>query len=194
MTKLAVGDKAPAFTLKDQDGEPVKLSGFKGKRVVVYFYPKADTPGCTQQSCSLRDAFPKLKKLKAAVVGISPDPVDKQKKFDEKYGLGFPLLADTDHKVAEAFGVWGEKSLYGRKFMGIVRSAFVIDEKGKLAGVFYKVSPKDTVPKTQKVLEAMYVTSSGFASWHARGGGAQGETGQSSCLSGTPADRPYATA
>ena len=154
MAKLAVGDKAPAFTLKDQNGKAVKLSAYKGKRVVVYFYPKADTPGCTQQSCSLRDAFPQLKKLKAAVVGISPDAVEKQKKFDDKYELGFPLLADTDHAVAEAFGVWGEKSLYGRKFMGIIRSAFVVDEKGKLSGVFYKVSPKDTVPKAEAVLRA----------------------------------------
>ena len=155
MATLAVGDKAPAFTLKDQNGKSVRLSDAKGKRVVVYFYPKADTPGCTQQSCSLRDAFPQLKKLKAVVYGISPDPVEKQKKFDDKYSLGFPLLADTEHAVAEKFGVWGEKSLYGRKFMGIIRSAFVIDEKGKLAGVFYKVSPKDTVPKTQKVLEEL---------------------------------------
>ncbi len=155
MTKLAVGDKAPAFTLEDQNGKKVKLADAKGKRVVVYFYPKADTPGCTTQSCNLRDAFPQLKKLKAAVYGISPDPPEKQKKFDDKYGLGFPLLADTDHKVAEAFGVWGEKSLYGRKFMGIVRSAFVIDEKGKLAGVFYKVSPKTTIPVVLGALESL---------------------------------------
>ena len=155
MTTLAVGDKAPTFTLKDQNGKPVKLSDAKGKRVVVYFYPKADTPGCTQQSCSLRDAFPQLKKLKAVVYGVSPDPVEKQKKFDDKYGLGFPLLADTEHKVAEAYGVWAEKSMYGRKYMGIVRSAFVIDEKGKLAGVFYKISPKDTVPAATETLQAM---------------------------------------
>jgi peroxiredoxin Q/BCP len=154
MAKLAVGDKAPAFALKDQHGKVVRLSSFKGKRVVVYFYPKADTPGCTQQSCNLRDAFPQLKKLKAAVVGISPDPVDKQLKFDEKYELGFPLLSDTDHKVATAWGVWGEKTLYGRKFMGIIRSAFVVDEKGKLAGVFYKVSPKLTVSLVEGVLRA----------------------------------------
>jgi len=130
---LAVGDRAPAFALKDQDGTTVRLSSFKGKRVVVYFYPKADTPGCTQQSCNLRDAFPQLKKLKAAVVGISPDPSEKQKKFDDKYGLGFPLLADTDHKVAEAWGVWGQKSLYGRKFMGIVRTTYLIGPDGKVA-------------------------------------------------------------
>jgi peroxiredoxin Q/BCP len=152
--QLAVGDKAPAFALKDQDGKTVRLSSFKGKPVVVYFYPKADTPGCTQQSCNVRDAFPQLKKLKAVALGISPDPVAKQKKFDDKYDLGFPLLSDEDHKVAEAFGVWQQKSLYGRKFMGIVRSAFVIDSKGKLAGVFYKVSPKDTVPKALEVLKA----------------------------------------
>jgi thioredoxin-dependent peroxiredoxin len=153
MAKLSVGDKAPAFALKDQHGKTVRLSGFKGRPVVVYFYPKADTPGCTQQSCNLRDAFPQLKKLKAAVVGISPDPVEKQKKFDDKYSLGFPLLADIDHETADAWDVWGEKSLYGRKFMGIVRSAFVVDEKGKLAGVFYKVSPKDTVPKVEGALK-----------------------------------------
>ena len=153
--QLAVGDKAPAFALKDQDGKTVRLSNFKGKPVVVYFYPKADTPGCTQQSCNVRDAFPQLKKLKAVALGISPDPVAKQKKFDDKYDLGFPLLSDEDHKVAEAFGVWQQKSLYGRKFMGIVRSAFVIDGKGKLAGAFYKVSPKDTVPKAVAVLEEL---------------------------------------
>ena len=152
MATLEVGDKAPAFALKDQNGKTVRLSGFKGQPVVVYFYPKADTPGCTQQSCNLRDAFPNLRKLKAAVVGISPDPVEKQKKFDDKYGLGFPLLSDTDHAVADAWGVWGQKSLYGKKFMGIIRSAFVVDEKGKLAGVFYKVSPKDTVPKAEQAL------------------------------------------
>ena len=118
----------------------------------MYFYPKADTPGCTQQSCNSR-RVPQLKKLKAVVFGISPDPVEKQKKFDDKYSLGFPLLADTEHAVAEAFGVWGEKSLYGRKYMGIVRSAFVIDEKGKLAGVFYKVSPKATVASVTRALK-----------------------------------------
>ena len=144
MATLAVGDKAPAFTLKDQNGKSVKLSDAKGKRVVVYFYPKADTPGCTQQSCNLRDAFPQLKKLKAVVYGISPDPVEKQKKFDEKYSLGFPLLADTQHEVADAYGVWGEKSMYGKKYMGITRSAFMISENGKLEKVWYKISPDDT--------------------------------------------------
>lgn len=153
MAELAVGKKAPAFTLTDQDGNKVKLSDYAGRKVVVYFYPKADTSGCTQQSCNLRDAMPALKKLDAAVVGISPDPPAKQKKFDDKYGLGFPLLADEDHAVAEKYGVWAEKSMYGRKYFGIVRSAFVIDEAGKLSGVFYKVSPKDTVPKAMTALE-----------------------------------------
>jgi thioredoxin-dependent peroxiredoxin len=152
--KLKPGDRAPAFTLLDQKGKKVKLSDYKGKPVVVYFYPKADTPGCTTQSCALRDAEPDLKKLKAKVVGISPDPPEKQAKFDDKYGLGFPLLADEAHDVAKKWGVWGQKSLYGRKFMGIIRSAFVIDDKGKIAAAFYKVSPKDTVPKVTAALES----------------------------------------
>src|SRR6266545_8116174 len=118
MAKLKEGARAPAFTLTDQRGKKVKLSDYKGKRVVVYFYPRADTPGCTTQSCSLRDATPDLKKLKAVVLGISPDSPEKQKKFDEKYDLGFPLLADEDHKVARAWGTWGQKSLYGRKVHG----------------------------------------------------------------------------
>jgi len=152
MPTLAPGDRAPAFTLVDQRGKKVKLSDFKGRKVVVYFYPKADTPGCTTQSCALRDAEPDLKKLKATVLGISPDTPERQKRFDEKYGLGFTLLADEDHAVAEKWGVWGEKTLYGRKFMGIVRSAFVVDEAGKIAAAFYKVSPKDTVSKATKAL------------------------------------------
>jgi thioredoxin-dependent peroxiredoxin len=152
MAKLKLGDTAPDFALTDQKGKTVKLKDLRGKKVVVYFYPKADTPGCTTQSCALRDAEPDLKKLKAKVLGISPDKPEKQKKFDEKYGLAFPLLADEDHKVASAWGAWGKKSMYGREFMGIIRSAFVVDEKGKLAGVFYKVSPKDTVPKVTEVL------------------------------------------
>ena len=153
MAKLKVGDRAPTFALADQRGKTRRLSEFKGKRVVLYFYPKADTPGCTTQSCSLRDAMPDLKKLKSAVVGISPDAPEKQQRFDTKYKLGFPLLADEDHAVAKAWGVWGKKTLYGREFMGIIRSAFVIDERGKIAAAFYKVSPKDTVPKVTAALE-----------------------------------------
>jgi len=150
---MELNHKVADFTLQTDEDTTVSLSDFAGKPVVLFFYPRADTPGCTQQSCNLQEAFPQLKKLKATVVGISPDPVEKQKKFADKYGLKFPLLADTEHAVAEAWGVWAQKSLYGRKFMGIVRSAFVVDEKGKLAGVFYKVSPKDTVPRVTGVLQ-----------------------------------------
>ena len=152
MAKLEVGDRAPAFTLVDQSGAKVALTALKGQPVILYFYPKADTPGCTTQSCEVRDHRKDLAKLGAAVFGISPDTPAKQAKFDEKYGLGFPLLSDTEHVVAEKYGVWAEKSMYGRKYMGIVRSAFVIDAKGKIAGAFYKVSPKDTVPKVTAAL------------------------------------------
>ena len=155
MAQLVVGDRAPAFTLADQHGAKVKLSDFKGRKVIVYFYPKADTPGCTTQSCELRDHRSELTKLGAEVLGISPDAPAKQAKFDAKYSLGFPLLADEDHTVAEKFGVWAEKSMYGRKYMGIVRSAFVIDEKGKIAGAFYKVSPKATVACVTSALESL---------------------------------------
>jgi peroxiredoxin Q/BCP len=139
---LKVGDKAPSVELLDQNGKKFKLSSLKGRRVMLYFYPKADTPGCTAQSCGLRDILGQIGDT--AVVGISPDPPAKQAKFDTKYGLGFPLLADEDHAVAEAYGVWTEKSMYGKKYMGILRSAFLIDEKGKLAEVWYKISPADT--------------------------------------------------
>ena len=147
---LKLGDKAPDFTLLDQDGNEVKRSSFKGRKVLVYFYPKADTPGCTTQACGLRDAAADLGDT--VVLGISPDKPTKQKKFDDKYGLGFPLLADEDHAVAEAYEVWTEKSMYGRKYMGILRSSFLIDEKGSIAEAWYKVSPKDT---TANALQAL---------------------------------------
>jgi peroxiredoxin Q/BCP len=150
---LKAGDPAPDFTLSDQNGNTVRLSDFSGRKVIVYFYPRADTPGCTTQSCELRDHRKELTKLGAEVLGISPDTPAKQLKFDEKYKLGFTLLADEEHGVAEKYGVWAEKINYGKKYMGIVRSAFVVDEKGKIAGAFYKVSPKDTVPKTKAVLD-----------------------------------------
>jgi len=148
---LAVGDKAPAISLLDQHGATVKLSSFKGRRVLVYFYPKADTPGCTTQSCLLRDIAGDIGDT--AILGISPDLPAKQLKFDEKYSLGFPLLADTEHTVSEAYGVWGEKKNYGRTYLGIIRSAFLIDEKAKLEQVWFKVSPKDTPTKLLKALE-----------------------------------------
>jgi peroxiredoxin Q/BCP len=142
---LKPGDKAPDFTLLDQNGEPFTLSeSLKQRKVwhLIYFYPKADTPGCTAQSCGLRDV--KGDVGDTAILGISPDKPAKQKKFDDKYGLGFPLLADEDHAVAEKYDVWTEKSMYGRKYMGILRSAFLVDDKGKIAEAWYKVSPADT--------------------------------------------------
>jgi peroxiredoxin Q/BCP len=147
---LKPGDKAPAIRLSDQSGNTVKLSDFKGRKVLVYFYPKADTPGCTTQACELRDAKPRLGDT--AVVGISPDPPNRQSKFDEKYGLGFPLLSDEDHAVAEAYDVWGEKKNYGRTYMGIIRSAFLVDEKGKVEEAWYKVSPKATAENLLKAI------------------------------------------
>lgn len=152
MAQLQVGDKAPAFSLEDQQGKTVKLADFKGQQLLVYFYPKASTPGCTIQSCSVRDARLDLAKRGVAVIGVSPDKPSAQKKFDDKYGLGFPLLADTEHAMAEAYGVWGEKSMYGRKYFGIIRSSFLIDGKGRIAGAWYKVSPADTVPEARAVL------------------------------------------
>jgi peroxiredoxin Q/BCP len=142
---LKAGDKAPTFALPDQTGAIRKLGDHKGRKLLIYFYPKADTPGCTTQSCSVRDARRDLGKQGVDVVGVSPDKPTTQQKFDTKYSLGFPLLADEDHSVAEAFGVWGEKSMYGRKYMGIVRSAFLIDQQGKIVEAWYGVSPKDTV-------------------------------------------------
>src|SRR5438477_8939162 len=149
---LKPGDKAPAFNLVDQHGEKVRLSSFKGTKVLVYFYPKADTPGCTQQACGLRDILPKVGDT--SVIGISPDKPTKQLKFDEKYSLGFPLLADEYHAVAEAYDVWQEKSMYGRKYMGILRSAFLVDEKGKIERAWSKISRKDTAPTLWKWLSA----------------------------------------
>jgi peroxiredoxin Q/BCP len=149
---LKPGDKAPTFALLDQSGTKVKLGDFKGRKVLVYFYPRADTPGCTTQACGLRDVLPDIGET--VVLGISPDAPAKQQKFDTKYGLGFPLLADEDHSVAEAYEVWGEKKNYGKTYMGIIRSAFLVDEKGKIEQAWYKVSPKDTVTNLLKALGA----------------------------------------
>ena len=148
---LKPGDKAPAFTLLDQDENKVKLGDLKGRKVLVYFYPRADTPGCTTQACGLRDILGDVGDT--VILGISPDTPAKQKKFDDKYGLGFQLLADEDHAVADAFGVWGEKSNYGKKYMGIIRSAFLVDEKGEIEHAWYKVSPKDTPTNLLKALD-----------------------------------------
>ena len=149
---LKPGDKAPNFALLDQDGNKLQLSDLKGRRVLVYFYPKADTPGCTQQACGLRDVAGDIGDT--AVIGVSPDAPAKQAKFDTKYGLGFPLLADEDHAVAEAYDVWTEKSMYGRKYMGILRSAFLIDPSGKVSEAWYKISPKDTATNLLKSIGA----------------------------------------
>jgi peroxiredoxin Q/BCP len=147
---LEPGDQAPDFDLADQADGHVKLSDKRGHKVFVYFYPKASTPGCTTQACALNDAMPDLGET--VVLGISPDKPSALHRFAEKYTLGFPLLSDVDHAVAEAYGVWGEKSMYGRKYMGIVRSAFLIDEAGKVEQAWYKISPKDTPLKLKKAL------------------------------------------
>ena len=147
---LKAGDPAPEFALPDQHGKTVRLSDLRGQKVIVYFYPRADTPGCTTQSCGLRDVADQIGDT--AIIGISPDKPAAQKKFDTKYGLGFTLLADEDHAVAEAYGAWGEKSMYGKKYMGIVRSAFLIDEQGKVEQAWPKISPKDTPTNLLKAL------------------------------------------
>jgi thioredoxin-dependent peroxiredoxin len=147
-----VGDRAPAFTLPDQSGEPVKLSDFKGKAVVLYFYPKDDTPGCTREACSFRDEHSALVKAGAVVLGVSPDSTASHQKFAGKFELPFPLLADTDHTVSEKYGAWGEKSLYGRKFMGITRSTFLIGKDGNVARVWPKVKVDGHVDEVRKAL------------------------------------------
>jgi len=153
MGQLKKGDTAPDFALKDQNGTTVALSDFRGRKLLVYFYPKAMTSGCTTQALNVRDAKDRLKALGASAVGISPDSPKDQKKFDEKYQLGFPLLSDTDNAVAKAYGAWGEKSMYGKKYEGIIRSSFLVDESGKIVEAWYKVKPDDTAPKVCQVLE-----------------------------------------
>jgi peroxiredoxin Q/BCP len=136
------GAEAPDFTLRNQDDEPVTLSELRGRPVVLYFYPKADTPGCTTQACGIRDHSADYEAAGAVVLGVSPDPVSAVKKFHDKQSLNFTLLADQDHAVADLYGTWGEKSMYGRTYMGVMRSTFVIDPEGRVARVFPKVSPK----------------------------------------------------
>ena len=152
MARLKPGEAAPEFQLLDQHGKTVSLADWRGGKLLIYFYPRADTPGCTRQACSIRDAREELGDLGLAVVGISPDQPAKQQKFDAKYNLAFPLLADPDHRVAEAYGVWSEKTLYGKKSLGIVRSSFLIDAAGKVIQAWYGVKPEDTVPKAEKAL------------------------------------------
>ena len=140
---LETGDQAPDFTLPDQHGKPVSLANLRGRMVVLYFYPKADTPGCTTQACGVRDHRLDYERANVAVLGVSPDPVAPIADFDEKYDLGFPLLSDQDHSVAEAYGVWVEKSMYGRTYMGNERTTFVIGPDGRITDVFRKVKPAE---------------------------------------------------
>jgi thioredoxin-dependent peroxiredoxin len=140
---IEAGDAAPDFELPDQDGRSVKLADFRGQPVAVYFYPKADTPGCTTQACGVRDHHSDYSAAGAVVLGVSPDPVAKVQKFHEKFSLDFPLLADEGHRVADAYGVWVEKSMYGRKYFGNERTTFVIDSEGVVAEVLRKVKPAE---------------------------------------------------
>jgi len=146
VAQIRPGAAAPAFSLIDQDGNTVSLGELTGKKLLLYFYPKADTPGCTAQACSIRDEMPNLSGLGIAAIGISPDKPEKLKDFKDKYNLNFPLLSDPQHKTADAYGTWGKKSMYGKEYEGIIRSSFLLDEEGKVMQAWYKVSPKDTVP------------------------------------------------
>ena len=146
------GSKSPKFDLLDQRGERVRLADFAGRKVLVYFYPKADTPGCTKQSCGLRDIAGEIGDT--AIIGISPDKPAKLARFDEKYSLGFTLLSDEDHAVAEAFGVWVEKSMYGKKYMGVQRSSFLIDGTGRVERAWPKIRPADTPTELLRALDA----------------------------------------
>ena len=152
MTTLHVGDTAPGFTATTDAGQTVSLDDFRGKRVVMYFYPKDDTPGCTTQACGFRDNYLDIEEKNAVVLGVSPDGVKSHQKFKTKYDLPFTLLADEDHAIAEAYGVWGEKTNYGKTYMGIIRSHFVIDEEGHIADVQFKVSPNDSVATALQAL------------------------------------------
>lgn len=150
MSTPVEGKKPPAFKLPDQNGEPVRLSSFAGRRVLVYFYPRADTPGCTTQACGLRDVAGEIGDT--VIIGISPDKPAALKKFDDKYGLGFTLLSDEDHAVAEKYGVWVEKKNYGKTYMGVQRSAFLLDETGKVSHAWPRISPADTPKNLLKAL------------------------------------------
>ena len=147
MAKLTRGEKAPDFRLADQNGRQVSLQDYRGRKVLLYFYPKAGTSGCTVQAESIRDAKPELARENVVPIGISPVARESQKKFDRQYHLDFPLLSDREHQAAEAYGVWGEKNIAGKKSMGVIRSSFLIDEEGRIMESWYRVKPDQTVPK-----------------------------------------------
>ena len=153
---LATGSKAPDFSLPADDGSTVSLESLAGHAVVLYFYPKDDTTGCTVEACEFRDKWDAVKKAGAVVLGVSPDPINSHVKFKRKYDLPFSLLADTDHAVAEAYGAWGEKSMYGRKYQGILRTTFVIDASGRIAKVFEKVKPKGHAAEVLEEVSALW--------------------------------------
>lgn len=150
---LKEGSKAPDFTAKDQNGNTVKLSKLKGQKVVLYFYPKDDTPGCTKEACSFRDSFSLFTKKGIKVLGVSIDDEKSHQKFIEKYNLPFDLLADTEKKIVEKYGVWGEKSMYGKKYMGTLRKTFLIDENGKIVKIFDKVNVSEHADEVLKAFE-----------------------------------------
>ncbi len=153
MSMPKLGDLAPAFTLTDQNGNGISLNNFRGKKyVVLYFYPKAMTPGCTVQACGLRDSLPSLEQFEAVALGVSPDPITRLKKFEEKEGLNFTLLSDEDHSLANKYGVWGLKKFMGREFMGIIRTTFIIDKKGRVVHIMDKVKTKTHHEDVAKIL------------------------------------------
>lgn len=154
MATLEPGDPGPPFALPDQQGNTVRLKDLRGRKVLVYFYPEADTPGCTTQSCDLRDHRQDLAGIGAEVVGISPDQPEDQLAFDRKYDLGFPLLSDPDHSVADAWGAWGDKTRNGKTYEGIIRSSFLVDEDGRIERAWYGVKPEETVPNALAALSA----------------------------------------
>lgn len=153
--KLEKNMEAPAFSLPDHTGQTISLKDFRGGKVLLYFYPKADTPGCTTQACALRDAWSELRQAGVTILGLSPDPVPQLQQFADKFSLNFALLADADHAVAEAYAVWGEKSMYGKTYFGIIRSAFLIGPDGKIMEAWYKIAPADTVPQALQALRAL---------------------------------------
>lgn len=150
--KFQIGDEAPDFEALTDTGQKIKLSNYRGRRVILYFYPKDDTPGCTTQSCGFRDSYPVIQEHNGVVLGVSPDDVSSHQKFRTKYSLPFTLVADEDHSIAEKYGVWGEKTVAGSTHMGIIRSHFVIDEQGKILDAQFKVAPEDSSPFALRVL------------------------------------------